>query len=92
MLYTRRAQTSLMRLRAWMAREAFAEADDYIRRLLSFCDRLAQIPHSGSVREDGSRRIGYKRKTTVAFVVDDERRQVVIVDIAHRGRRIRGRP
>ena len=66
-----------------------AVAECYIDRIREYCRGFTLFPQRGTLRSDlrpGLRTIGYRRRLTIAFVVDGE--EVVIVRLAHRGRDI----
>jgi plasmid stabilization system protein ParE len=59
----------------------------YVRRIRSFLERLADFPERGTVRNDirpGLRIIGFERRVSVAFVVED--RNVVVLRLLYGGR------
>jgi toxin ParE1/3/4 len=62
---------------------------DYVGGLREFLEGLAEFPERGTVRDgpvSGLRVIGYRRRTSVAFVVDPGK--VIILGIFHGGRLI----
>lgn len=75
---------------AWIADATDAAvAQSYIDRIREYCQGFVLFPERGTLRPDirpGLRTIGYRRRLTIAFVVDGD--DVVIVRLAHRGRDI----
>jgi toxin ParE1/3/4 len=64
-------------------------ADNFVERLIAYCEGLSRAPHRGTVRDEnrpGLRMIGWRRTITIAFAVDDEARRVDIAGIFYRGR------
>jgi toxin ParE1/3/4 len=72
-IFTPRAERQIDGLHAYITgRAGEGRADDYIARIVAFCNGLATFPLRGQQREDllpGLRTIGYERRVTVAFVV-----------------------
>ena len=53
--------------RSWESR-----ADDYVGRIVAFCQGLATFPLRGTQRDDllaGLRTVGFERRVTIAFLV-----------------------
>jgi plasmid stabilization system protein ParE len=66
-----------------------ATASAFIIRVLDHLDGLGVAPKRGSLREDirpGLRLVGWRRVLTIAFVVDDLNRRVIITAVLYRGR------
>lgn len=63
-------------------------ARDYVRRMRDFLQRLDVFPNRGTVidSETNTRRVGFERRATVIFRVEDV--QVTILRVYHRGRNI----
>ncbi len=61
-------------------------ARDYVRRMRDFLQRLDVFPNRGIVinSESNTRRVGFERRATVIFRVEDD--QVTILRVYHRGR------
>lgn len=62
-------------------------AADYVDRIVTYCEGLAEFPHRGIARDDirpGLRTTSYRKRTVVAFVVLDE--VLAVVGIFHGGR------
>lgn len=72
----------------WIDERAGASvADRYVRRLQDFCEDLDVAAERGTLRADvlpGLRTVGFERRITVAFVVDDD--TVTILRLFARGR------
>jgi toxin ParE1/3/4 len=70
-------------------RAGTAIATNFVNKLYDFCRRLEHTPERGTKRDDlraGLRTIGYRRRATILFEVDHERRRVVIAGIYYGGR------
>lgn len=63
-------------------------ARDYVGKLRVFLQRLDVFPNRGTVinSESNTRRVGFERRATVIFRVEDD--QVTILRVYHRGRNI----
>ena len=64
-------------------------AANFVNRLQEFCFRLEHAPERGTKHDElrpGLRTIGFRRRATILFEVDDRRRRVVIVGIYYGGR------
>lgn len=51
-------------------------AFDYIQRIMAFCDAFDVFPERGTRRDDirpGLRTVGFERRITIAFTVEQER-------------------
>lgn len=63
----------------------------YIERIEVACNRLAQFPERGTLRDDlspGIRLLGFERRASIAFLVDES--TVRIVRVFYGGRNIAG--
>ena len=63
------------------------KASDYEHRIRDFCQRLEYGAERGTLHDDlrpGLRTVGFERRVTIAFVVEDHR--VVILRIFYGGR------
>ena len=70
-------------------RAGAAIAASFVNKLQDFCFRLEHTPERGTKRDElraGLRTIGYRRRATILFEVDHERRRVVIAGIYYGGR------
>jgi plasmid stabilization system protein ParE len=66
-----------------------AIATNFVNKLYDFCRRLQHAPECGTKRDElraGLRTIGYRRRATILFEVDDQRHRVIIVGIYYGGR------
>ena len=57
----------------------------YVDRLRRFCERLAYVPHRGTLKDDGTRIVGFERRVSVRFRVATDR--VEVVSLRYAGRR-----
>ena len=75
-VFSPEAQSDLLRLYNWIADAAGPTiAIQYIDRLEAFCLRLDYASERGRLRDDiraGTRVIGFERRVTVAFTVEDD--------------------
>lgn len=75
-VYTALAQQHLTDLHSFISLRANEDrADDYIDRIVAFCDGLATFPLRGMARDDilpGLRVTGFERRVTIAFIVTDD--------------------
>jgi toxin ParE1/3/4 len=87
-IFSRGADGDLNDIEEYLAvRFSEANARQYIQRVISFCQGLANAPQRGTRRDDirqGLRTIGFERRVTVAFEVVE--RRVVILGILYGGR------
>lgn len=70
-----------------------AVAERYTDAVVGSCESLSKFPHRGMRRDDvrpGLRITNHKRRTVIAFDVDDERALVSILGIFHGGRNYEG--
>lgn len=74
--YSRRAVAQLEALYRYIADDSGARrARDFVGAILEYCDGLESFPLRGTRRDDirpGLRIIGFRRRVTIAFMVDDE--------------------
>lgn len=73
------------------AQTSQATADAYLTRIERFLSGLAWTPHRGSLRNDirnGLRVIGFERRITVAFVVEEH--EVIVLRVLYAGRTLTG--
>lgn len=82
------AQNDLIALYDWLSETAGSQvALGYIERIEGFCQRLSVASERGHLRDDirpGLRIIGFERRVTIAFIVEDDR--VVILRLSYGGR------
>ncbi|MEI7347744.1 type II toxin-antitoxin system RelE/ParE family toxin [Dickeya chrysanthemi] len=88
-VYATQAQEQLAGLYDYIARAATPNtALGYTEGLVDYCESLSQFPHRGSQRDDilpGLRVTNYRKRTIVAFVVDEVSMVVSVVGIWHGG-------
>ena len=81
------AQADMRELFDWIAdRAGVRVAENYTNRIRAFCRRLDLFPIRGTSRDDlapGLRTVGWRKRATVAFLVEDER--VIIVRVLRKG-------
>jgi toxin ParE1/3/4 len=66
-----------------------AEARAYVGRIRAYCTGFSQFPQRGTRRDDvrpGLRLVGYRRRATIAFLVEQD--VVMILRVFNRGRDI----
>jgi toxin ParE1/3/4 len=75
-LFSPESATDLMELYEWISAEASPQvAMAYLERFEAFCGRLSVGSERGHRRDDvrpGLRILGFERRLTIAFTVDDE--------------------
>ncbi|ECM1156928.1 type II toxin-antitoxin system RelE/ParE family toxin [Salmonella enterica subsp. enterica serovar Newport] len=72
----------------WESR-SLVTAESYVNGVKRYCDGLETLPHRGTPRDDllpGLRITNWRKRTVVAFVVDDATHTVIITGIFHGGR------
>jgi len=83
------AESQLARLRMYIATRATPEiADNYVEAVISCAEDLDMFPHRGILRDDlrpGLRVISYRKRTSIAFSVDDGKHRVIVLGVAHGG-------
>lgn len=91
--FDRAAEQDLADLAAYLTSAAGRDrALAYLRRIRDACSQLRQFPERGSLRNDfgpGLRAIGFERRVTIVFRVDEE--GVYIVGVFYGGRDIAAR-
>lgn len=92
-LFTARAQRQLEHLYGYIAtRSGENRADDYVDRIVGFCQGLSTFPQRGTARDDllpGLRTIGFERRVTIAFLVTTD--AVLIEGIFYGGQDLEAR-
>ncbi len=87
-IFAPEARDDLFALYDWIAAAASPEiALSYIERIENYCLGFTHVSERGHRRDDvrpGLRIIGFERRVTIAFAVEDER--VVILRIFYGGR------
>jgi toxin ParE1/3/4 len=74
-------------------RAGTAIAQRFVDRIEQYCLGFAEVPKRGTRRDDlrrGLRTVGFRRRATILFEVDDQARKVVIHGIYYAGRSIEG--
>ena len=84
------AQDNLVELYTYIAdRASPVVAKRYTNAIVESCERLATLPYQGMRRDDlrpGLRITNHRRRTVIAFEVDDGKALVSILGIFHGGR------
>jgi len=84
------AEDSLVSLYQYIAeRTSPSVAERYTDAVVTYCESFATFPNRGLRRDDirpGLRITNYKRRTVIAFAVDDEAGQVAILGVFYGGR------
>ena len=89
-LFDRDAEADLIAIRDYIAEvrgQVFAQ--DFIERIVSFCEDFADLPHRGTRRDEvllGLRTVGWRKTVTIAFEVIDDKEQLNILGVFYRGR------
>jgi toxin ParE1/3/4 len=90
-VYTPEAQQQLKDLDAWISKAASGEvAQSFVSTILDYIDDILLFPLTGSARGDvrpGIRTSTYKKKTVVAYEVDESSGELVlnILGVFHGG-------
>jgi toxin ParE1/3/4 len=89
-VFDRDAHNDLAAIRDYIAKKRGAEfAETFVRRVILHCESFATVPHRGTKRDairSGLRTVTWRRTVTVAFIVQDQTDQVVILGLFYRGR------
>ncbi len=92
-LFSKRANTQLIEILDYITLKSDRNiALNYVMKLHEFCQKIGQHPHVGIEREKrlpGVRFLGYKRRATIAFTVQDS--HVLIAGIFYGGQDIQAR-
>jgi plasmid stabilization system protein ParE len=87
-VFSPQAQEQLLNLYRYIAEASFpSRAKRYVEALVDHCERLETFPHQGITCDHirpGLRVTHYRKRTTIAFVVQPDR--VEIIGIFHGGR------
>lgn len=65
-----------------------AIAAGYVDAIVEHCEGLVVFPHRGQAREDlrpGLRTVSYRKRTVIAFSVDEDTRYVTILGVFYGG-------
>lgn len=89
-VYLPQAELQLIDLLDYIASESHSlmTAQNYVTAVKNYCDGFDTLPHRGDRRDDlrpGLRITSYRRRTSIAFYVDDDSETVVIAGIFHGG-------
>jgi toxin ParE1/3/4 len=81
------ARGQLLSLHDYIAtKSASRVAVRFVDSIIAYCERLKHYPRRGTKRDDllpGMRTVGFKRRATIAFLVDDE--TVTIIGVFYGG-------
>lgn len=86
-VYSRRAVGQLEALYAYIAGDSPQRAERFVSAIVDYCDGLDAFPLRGAPRDDirpGLRIVGFRRRVTIAFTVDDD--AVTILGVLYGGR------
>lgn len=82
------ANQQLVELYRYVAlRGSAAVATSFTNAIVEYCERLSRFPRRGTKRDDirpGLRTVGFRRRVTIAFTVDDT--TVTILGVFYGGR------
>lgn len=89
-VYLEQAEQQLVELLDYITSESRSlfTAENYVSAVKKYCDGFEILPHRGDRRDDlavGLRVTNFRRRTIVAFFVDDAIATVVIAGIFHGG-------
>lgn len=89
-VYLEQAEMQLIDLLDYIANESHSltTAESYVSAVKTYCDSFDSLPHRGDKRDDilpGLRVTNYRRRTVIAFYVDDVNEVVAIAGIYHGG-------
>lgn len=91
-VFSTACEKDLLELSAYIAGERSAVvAERFVESIISYCETFARFPMRGKGRDDlypGLRVVGFKRKASIAFLVDGN--QVVVIGVFYRGRDLGG--
>jgi toxin ParE1/3/4 len=87
---TRSAEADLLAIYDYIAERAGAGAAyRFSQSIETYCLDMGTVPERGTRRDDlrpGLRTVGFKRRATVVFELDRQRRKVIILGIYYAGR------
>ncbi len=91
-IYSPKAQSQLSNIFEFISAKASEEiAAKFVTSIIDYCDGFETFPERGLLRDDlrnGLRIIGYKKRVTIAFYVDEI--NVVILGIYYGGQDFEG--
>lgn len=83
------AAEQLVALQRYLAQVATSEiAAGYVERIVAHCESFAMFPHGGRGRDDirpGLRVASYRKRTIIAFAVNDQTHTVNILGVFYGG-------
>ena len=87
--FERRAARQLLDIQTYIATQAlFSVAFGYTAGIVRFAETLGAFPHRGRNRDDvfvGLRVVGYKKRVTITYLVDDDARTVAVTGVFYGG-------
>ena len=87
---TRPAEADLLAIYDYIAERAGTDtAHRFVSRIEAYCLGMANTPERGTRRSDlrpGLRTVGFRRRATILFQLDQQARKVVILGIYYAGR------
>lgn len=89
--YTPEAEQQLNQLDEWITEKASADtARRFVLAIMAHCEGILTFPHAGRGRDDvrpGMRTTTYKKRTLIAFEIDESSGEVVvaIIGVFHGG-------
>lgn len=88
-VFAPQAEEQLAELYRYIAKAATPKtALGYTESVVDYCDSLEQFPHRGNQRDDilpGLRVTNYRKRTVIAFMVEEEKKTVTVVGVWHSG-------
>jgi toxin ParE1/3/4 len=89
-VFTPSAEADLFAIYDYIAERAgTAVASDFVGRIEQYCLGFSFVPERGTRRDDlrpRLRMVGFRRRATILFELNSEKRQVVILGIYYAGR------
>jgi plasmid stabilization system protein ParE len=89
-IFTPEAEEHLVALYQYIATHGSpVVAARYTEAIVAYCEGLSSFPHRGTRRDDvrpGLRVTNYKRRTVIAFELDESAAQVAILGVFYGGR------
>lgn len=87
------ALEQLAELENWISRASgtTSVAERYVNGIVNFCENFNVFPERGMRRNDllpGLRVVGYRKRTTLAFLINHQAEAVIFVGVYHGGRDI----
>lgn len=95
-VFSPECRTELRELSGYLTRNGSRRiAEAYMARLKAFCLELGPSPHRGQHRHgvrSGQRTIGFERRISIVFELQEENQIVHIVGVRYAGRRLEQAP